>query len=169
LSGEGSGEGERQWLVVTPAAAVVSGRERETPSNGGRHKLLWLLGSELEGLGALEKGRGGELAGGRQWWDGGGRRRARSSDEVVTAQDARRSTAPSAGARTAGSAPGRYGAARRARPRENSEGSRGAAHGEARASGGGGLGRRGRGCRGRPAHGRGARTRATSRAAAPRV
>jgi hypothetical protein len=83
LSGDGSGEGERRWPVVTPAAAVVSSRERATPSNGGQHKLLWLLGSELEGLGALEKGRGGELAGGRQWWDGGGRRRAGKGDGSV--------------------------------------------------------------------------------------
>jgi hypothetical protein len=83
LSGDGSGEGERRWPVVTPAAAAVSGGEKAMSSNGGWHKLLWLLGSELEGLGALEKGRGGELAGGRQWRDGGGRRRAGKGDGSV--------------------------------------------------------------------------------------
>jgi hypothetical protein len=83
LSREGSGEGERRWPAVTPAAAAVSGGERAMPSNGGRHKLLWLLGSELEGLGALETWRGGELAGGRQWQDGGGRRRGGKGDGSV--------------------------------------------------------------------------------------
>jgi hypothetical protein len=64
--------------------------------------------------------------------------RAHSSDDVVMAQDAHRSTAPSAGARTTGCrrrtaglrrAPGQYGAARHARPQEDSEEPRGAAHG----------------------------------------
>jgi hypothetical protein len=74
LSGEGSGEGERQRPVVTPAAGCGSGGKRAMSRNGWWRKLLLLLGSRPGGLGALEKGRGGELAGGRQWQveEGGG-------------------------------------------------------------------------------------------------
>jgi hypothetical protein len=162
-SGDSSGGGARRRPAVAPAAGCGSGRERAMSSNGWRHKLLWLLGSGLEGLGALEKGRGGELADGRQWR---ARRRAvaargrawlglyrRNPLRWHCDDDARclRSTVASVGARTAGCrrrtagprrAPGRYGAARRVRPREDSEEPRGAVHGEVRTSGGGDLGRR---------------------------
>jgi hypothetical protein len=83
VSGEGSGEGARRRPVVAPAAGCLPGGGRAMSHNGWQRKLLWLLGSGLEGLGALEKGRGGELAGGRQWRDGGGWWRAGKGDGSV--------------------------------------------------------------------------------------
>jgi hypothetical protein len=162
LSGEGSGECARRRPAVTPAAGCGSGWERAMSSNGWRHELLWHLGSGLEGLGALEKGRGGELAGGRQWrarrrvvaargkaWLGL-YKRAHPGDVAVMAQDASVAQWPWPVRVRRGAADGppvrgepRAGTARRGArgPREDSEESRGAAHGEVRASGGSGLGR----------------------------
>jgi hypothetical protein len=62
------------------AAGCGPGGGRAMPRNGWWRKLLWLLGSRSGGLVAPGKGRGGELAGGRQWRDGGGRWRAGKGD-----------------------------------------------------------------------------------------
>jgi hypothetical protein len=65
----------RRWGTITssPRARGRLGFERgqlrrgRAARSGRRRKLLWLLGSRPGGLGALEKWRGGEFAGGRQW------------------------------------------------------------------------------------------------------
>jgi hypothetical protein len=80
LSGKGSDEGARRRPAVAPTAGCGPGGGRAMPHNGWWHKLLWLLGSRSGGLVAPGKGRGGELAGGRQWRDGGGRWRAGKGD-----------------------------------------------------------------------------------------
>jgi hypothetical protein len=73
LCGDGSGEGARRRSAVAPTAGCGPGGGRAMSRYRWQHKPLWLPGIRPGGLVAPEKGRRGELAGGRQWQDGGGR------------------------------------------------------------------------------------------------